>query len=315
MRSIFKLFRINNLILIVLLQVFLRRYFIEPMLNAFGLELQLSNLHFILLLLMTVCITTAGYVINDYFDLKRDYINRNPQDVIVGKSVPRRTAMATHLVLSALGILLGFYLSYVLHIWVLALLPVFVVGLLWFYSTEYKRQFIIGNLVLAFLGVLPIFLTVLYEPAIFKAYLSPEYRSIAMLIFKVMGFFTLIAFGINLLYALVKDLQDLPGDEATNCRTLPIVAGEMASKFTFTIISVMLIFALFYIQNMQYANKAYVSLMYIVFALELPLIIANTMLYLTNKSEKYRFVTQLISVIMILGIFSILVLNYFPGGN
>ncbi len=87
----------------------------------------------------------------------------------------------------------------------------------------------------------------------------------------------------------------------------------MASKFTFTIVSVMLIFALFYIQNLQYANKAYVPLMYIVFGLELPLIIANVMLYLTNKTEKYKYVTQVVSLIMVVGVFAILVLKYFPG--
>lgn len=311
MLSIFKLFRIRNLILIVLLQFFLREYFISPMLNSFGLTLQLSNLHFYLLLLMTLCITTAGYVINDYFDLKRDYINRNPNDIIVGKNISRRMAMATHFVLSAVGVIIGLYLSYVLHVWVLALLPIFVIGLLWFYSTEYKRQFIIGNIILAFLGVLPILLTVLYEPALFKAYLSVEYRAIAILIFKVILFFTAIAFGINLLYALVKDLQDLPGDEATNCRTLPIVAGEMASKYTFSIVTVMIIFALFYIQNMQYANEAYVPLMYIVFAIEVPLVLANIMLYLTNKVEKYKYVTFVVTLIMMFGIGSILVLNFF----
>lgn len=311
MLSIFKLFRIRNLVLIVLLQIFLREYFISPMLNSFGLTLQLSNIHFYLLLLMTLCITTAGYVINDYFDLKRDYINRDPKDIIVGKNISRRMAMATHFVLSAIGVIIGLYLSYVLRVWVLALLPLFVIGLLWFYSTEYKRQFIIGNIILAVLGVLPILLTVLYEPALFKAYLNPEHRAIAILIFKVVLFFTAIAFGINLLYALVKDLQDLPGDEATNCRTLPIVAGEMASKYTFSIVTVMLIFALFYIQNMQYANQAYVPLMYIVFAIEVPLVLANIMLYLTNKVEKYRYVSFVVSLIMMFGIGSILVLNFF----
>lgn len=297
--------------MILLLQVFLRKYFISPMLNSFGLELQLSNFQFGLVLLMTLCITSAGYIINDYFDLKRDYINRNPNDVIVGKSIPRRAAMATHFILSAIGVLIGLYLSYILKVWVLALLPLFIVGLLWFYSTEYKRQFIIGNIVLAILGVLPILLTILYEPALFKAYLSIEYRSIAILIFKVIAYFTSVAFAINFLYALVKDLQDLPGDEATNCRTLPIVAGEMASKYTFSIVSVMLIFGLFYVQNMQYLNKAYVPLMYIVFALELPIILANIMLFLTNKPEKYKYVTRLMSIIMVFGIFSILVLNFF----
>lgn len=313
MRSIFKLFRISNIILVVLLQIFLRRYFVTPILTSFGLELVLTDFQFILLLIMTVSITTAGYVINDYFDLKRDYINRNEKDVIIGKTVKRRMAMATHFILSGVGIAIGFYLSYVIHVWVLALLPIFIVGLLWFYSTEYKRQFLIGNIVLAFVAVLPILITILYEPALFRAYFNPEYKPVAILLFKVIGFFSLIAFGINLLYALVKDLHDIPGDEATNCRTLPIVAGEMASKFTFTIISVMIIFALFYIQNMQYLNNAYIPLMYIVFAIEVPLVVANAMLYLTNKSEKYRFIIRLISIIMIFGIFAIPVLNYFPG--
>jgi len=53
--------------------------------------------------------------------------------------------------------------------------------------------------------------------------------------------------------------------------------------------------------------------MYIVFAIEVPLIIANVMLYLTNKSEKYRFIIRLINIVMILGIFAIPVLNYFSG--
>lgn len=313
MRSIFKLFRISNLFIIVLLQYFLRKFFISPILNSFGLELVLTDFQFILLLIMTISITTAGYVINDYFDLKRDYINRNEDDIIIGKTVKRRMAMALHFVLSGIGIAIGLYLSYIIHVWVLAFLPIFIVGLLWFYSTEYKRQFVIGNLVLAFVGVLPIILTILYEPALFRAYLSVENRAVAVLLFKVIGYFSLIAFGINLLYALVKDLHDMPGDEATACRTLPIVAGEMASKFTFTIVSVMLIFALFYIQNMQYLNKAYIPLMYIVFTIEIPLILANTMLFLTNKSEKYKHIVRLISIIMIFGVFAIPVLNYFSG--
>ncbi len=311
MRSIFKLFRITNLVLVVLLQYFLRKFFIAPILASFGLELLLTNFQFFLLLLMTVSITTAGYIINDYFDLKRDYINRPESDIIVGKTVKRRVAMASHLILSLIGVLIGLYLSWALKVWVLGLLPIFVVGLLWFYSTEYKRQFIIGNLVLAFIAILPILFTILYEPVLFKSYLSAEYRQVAILIFKVIGFFSAIAFGINLLYALVKDLHDMPGDEATNSRTLPIVAGEMSSKFTFTIVSVLIIFALFYIQNMQYLNKVYVPLMYIVFAIEVPLVVANAMLYLTNKSEKYRFIVRLMSIIMILGIFAIPVLYYF----
>ena len=310
-----KLIRLPNLIMIALLQFFLRTYFVLPIMNSFSLNLVLTDVQFYLLMLMTSLIAAAGYIINDYFDLKIDYVNRSENEIIIGNSIKRRVAMFLHIVLSAVGVLIGCYLAYVLHIWVIALAPLLVVGLLWFYSTDYKRQFLIGNLVLAFLSIFPILILILFEPSIFQAYFSYEYRQVAILIFKVLLYFSFIAFGISLVYALLKDLHDLPGDEAVNAKTLPILAGETTAKMTITFISVAIIFALFYIQNMQYLNNAYIPLMYIIFGIEVPLLFVNIMIYFADQTKKYSLLLKVMYAIMFFGVFSILILNYFPGSN
>jgi 4-hydroxybenzoate polyprenyltransferase len=264
---------------------------------------------------MTSLIAAAGYIINDYFDLKIDYVNRSGDDIIIGNTIKRRVAMLLHIVLSSIGVLIGCYLAYTLHIWVIALVPILVVGLLWFYSTDYKRQFLIGNLVLSFLSIFPILILILFEPAIFQAYYSFEYRAVAVLIFKVLLYFSFIAFGVSLVYAILKDLHDLPGDEAVNAKTLPILAGETTAKLTISFISVAIIFALFYIQNMQYLNNAYIPLVYIIFGIELPLIFVNIMVFFADQTKKYAVLLKVMYAIMLFGVFSILILNYFPGSN
>ena len=310
-----KLIRLPNLIMIALLQFFLRTYFVQPIMNSFSLNLVLTDVQFYLLMLMTSLIAAAGYIINDYFDLKIDYVNRSENEIIIGNSIKRRVAMFLHVVLSGIGVLIGCYLAYALHIWVIALAPLLVVGLLWFYSTDYKRQFLIGNLVLAFLSIFPILILILFEPSIFQAYYSIEYRQVAILIFKVLLYYSFIAFGISLVYAILRDLHDLPGDEAVKAKTLPILAGEITAKLTITFISVAVIFALFYIQNMQYLNNAYIPLMYIIFGIEVPLLFVNVMVYFADQTKKYSLLLKVMYAIMLFGVFSILILNYFPGSN
>lgn len=310
MLSLLRLIRIQKLLSILLLQIFIRIYFIGPILRQFGLGFGSSNLEFALMLIMTLCIAAGGYVINDYFDLKADYINR-PKEVIVGREVQRRQAMVLHLLLSGLGIVIGLYLAWRMHVWVLALLPVFTVGLLWFYSTEYKRQFIIGNIVIAALSVFPIAFAVLYEPQIFRAYFDLLYREAAVLILKVLSFYGGIAFALSLIYALIKDLHDRDGDEQLGFRTLPIVAGTRSSNVSIIIISAVVLYGLFYIQNLQLQNASYVPLVYILFAIELPLILVNALILLQGTERSYKLALRISSAILLSGVFSIVVLNFF----
>ena len=156
MTALLRLIRYRNLIIIALTQYMMRYFVIWPILKVNGFELQMDRWHFLLLVLSALLITAAGYVINDYFDTRTDMLNR-PETVVVGRSVSRRSAMLLHIILNIAGVGLGIYLSLYIGILSLGVAYLLAAGLLWFYSTTYKRQFLIGNLIVAvFTAMVPL---------------------------------------------------------------------------------------------------------------------------------------------------------------
>lgn len=196
--------------------------------------------HFILLVISVMLIAAGGNVINDYFDTRIDRINK-PDEVIVGRSVKRRVAMAAHLVFSALGILIGAFVAWRAGQLKLAIIPVFAVAALWFYSVSLKRKFIIGNATVSFLSALVPLTVALYEiPALVHAYPPAQVKDTDGMIWEADFDFSYpmycvlayaaFAFITTLVRELQKDLADVKGDEADGCRTVPIVWGMRAAK-------------------------------------------------------------------------------------
>jgi 4-hydroxybenzoate polyprenyltransferase len=262
MISFLKLIRLPNLILIAALQYFIRQFLLFPMLASYGFISSLSNESFYLLLIASALISAAGYIINDYFDLRIDYVNK-PEKVIIGIAIKRRVAMALHVVFSLLGVVIFSYLAFQLKVGVLALVPMLIVGLLWFYSTDYKRQFLIGNIVAGLLAVFPILLVVLLETSIFKAYYTIENKLIAVLILKVIGYFSVVVFLMAMLISILKDINEVQGDARLKCKTMPIVLGVKWAKVIVVVLVATICYVLSSIQQLQYANHAYVPLLFI----------------------------------------------------
>src|ERR1700747_2647931 len=148
MFAFLKLIRLQNLLVIAFTQYMMRWCLIYPILKTRGFELQFSNFHFFLLSLSTVMIAAAGYIINDYFDVRIDKVNK-PEHLVIDKGVKRRVAMGAHMVINVIAILIGFYISHIIGNWKLGFI-FFICALgLWLYSTSFKRQFLIGNIVIA----------------------------------------------------------------------------------------------------------------------------------------------------------------------
>src|SRR5665811_1163028 len=178
MKEFLKLIRWQNLIMIITTMILMRYAVLASLISKIGvilikgsgeeipMTLQSPWYDFALLILATVFITAGGYVINDYFDIKTDLINRGK--VIVGTKIPRRQAMMWHNIFNITGVAAGFYVSAKAgYIWI-GILFLIVSGLLYFYSASYKRQFLIGNLVVAVLTAMVPLLVVVYEwPALY----------------------------------------------------------------------------------------------------------------------------------------------------
>ena len=98
MKSFLRLVRVGNLLIIVLTQYLVRIFLVGP---KEGWLSYLADFRFFLLSLSTVLIAAAGYIINDYYDIKIDTINK-PRLVVVGRILRRRHAIITHIALNAL---------------------------------------------------------------------------------------------------------------------------------------------------------------------------------------------------------------------
>jgi 4-hydroxybenzoate polyprenyltransferase len=243
MIHLFKLIRFQNLLIIALTQYLMRWCIINPILaeypirangvvSYYKLSMQFSELNFFFLVLSTLCLTAAGYVINDYFDRKTDMVNR-PDEVIIDKQISRRFAMILHLVLNTIGIGLGFYISIVIHLWQLGFIYLVMSGVLWYYSTTYKRQFFLGNFIVALLTALVPLSVSLYElPVLNQFYreLIDNYNVRFYLVFYWTAGFAIFAFFTTLVREIIKDLEDFEGDNAYGRNTLPIVLGIQWTK-------------------------------------------------------------------------------------
>ncbi len=150
-----KLIRYKNLIFIALIQWLITYSLIQPILLQYGLPLITPWWITALIISSTVIIAAAGYVINDYFDLKIDRINK-PNKVVIGDIISKKQAVRLYQVLTVIGILLGLIASFELKNYTMGFIYIMVPGILWFYSASYKRQFLLGNFMVAILAALVI---------------------------------------------------------------------------------------------------------------------------------------------------------------
>ena len=131
MKYYFKLIRWPNLLIIALTMYVIRFGIIEPVLDFNSLQLQLSEIVFLILVMSTMMIAAGGYAINDYFDRLIDQENK-PDEVIVETHICRRKVMTVHNLTTFIGILLGAYVSWFIGHIMFAIIFIMISGLLWF---------------------------------------------------------------------------------------------------------------------------------------------------------------------------------------
>jgi len=197
--------------MIALLQVLINVCLVRPILMLYELEPTFTVLDFIFLTAATVMIAAGGYIINDYFDTKSDMINR-PDNVVVGTDVSRGNALAWHLGLNIVACILGAMVSLRIGVWVFAFFFPFVSGLLWFYSSTYKKMFLLGNVIVALLtGLIPL-LPVAYE---IPGQIATDNVMIVNgvydlnLLFYWAGAFGIFAFVTTIYREIIKDIEDI----------------------------------------------------------------------------------------------------------
>jgi len=290
--------------MIAFVQYVMRYAVILPLANLYGLEFQLSGFTFFCIVFSTMCTAAAGYAINDYFDVKADKINR-PGKVVVGRAITRRRMVMTHIILCTAGILLGGYVTWKAGIPELVLLYILVSGMLWLYSSVYKRLFLIGTVIAALFSALVPMMALLDIPPMYRFYeqfLLDKGINLNFAIFWILGV-AAFAFLTTLSYEIIKDAEDFEGDAAYGCRSLPIVLGDRYTKWTIIGINTIIIVAFGWVYGCFHREiSGCFSFFYILLLMAVPMVIISWKVYQANTSNDYRRAGNWLKLVMLAGI-------------
>jgi 4-hydroxybenzoate polyprenyltransferase len=257
---------------------------------------------FYLLSLSSILIAAAGYIINDYFDLNIDRVNK-PERLVVDKIIKRRWTILWHWILSGLGVIIGAYVSLKVRNPFVALGNFGCVVLLWFYSTTFKRKLLIGNVLISLMTawvILVLYVTE-FRLAVFR---DPVYHQMLSRLFKFASLYGGFAFIISLIREVVKDIEDMDGDARYGCRTMPIVWGVNAAKVFAATWLVVLIGSLVVIQFYVLQNGWWIIPPYCAILIIAPLIWILRKLYKATTVAEYHLLSNYIKGVMLAGILS-----------
>jgi len=304
-----RLIRYPNLIYIALTQFLLQYCVVAPVLEYNGEGPSLSWPSFFLLSLSTVLIAAAGNIINDYFDINIDIINK-PEKMVLDKIINRRWAMAWHTIFNMAGVSIGFIVAWQIgHIY-LGFTQVICSLILWFYSTSFKRQILIGNVLISLLTALAVVVVGFYEKQIyesFEAIMSPTGRKLI----QVIGVYALFAFVISLVREIVKDQEDMIGDAKDGCRTIPIVWGvEPAKRICYMLLLALQILILLVEIRIGFIGW-WPAIIYLILFVQAPAYYIYTLLKKAHLPEHYHRVSSLVKWLMLTGILSMIFFKIF----
>jgi 4-hydroxybenzoate polyprenyltransferase len=315
--AFFRLIRWPNLVFIVLTQALFYYCILLPVFSDYHAEPSLSQQFFWLMVAASVLIAAAGYIINDYFDINIDRVNK-PGRMVVDKVIKRRWAIVWHLVLSAAGILLSLLVSLQTRDWFVFMagaINTICVGALWLYSTTFKRKLLIGNVIISLLTawtILVLFVANLRSWYLTKvmAEVKQQYDLASAKLFKLSILYAGFAFIISLIREVVKDMEDMEGDARYNCRTMPIVWGIPVSKVFTGVWLVVLVAVLSIVQFYVLQLGWWLSAVYCFVLIVLPLLWLLYKLYKAQVTADYHLLSTVIKAIMFTGILS-MVFFYF----
>ncbi len=312
--SFFRLVRWPNLVFIALTQLLFYYCIILPSLppGYYQQQHKLTTPVFFYLMAASVLIAAAGYIINDYFDINIDQVNK-PGKMVVEKIISRRWAIMMHFLISTAGIGISLFVSLKTTM-VILFANIACTLLLWFYSTTFKKKLLSGNIIIAALTAWTVI--VLYFAAN-TSYLNPLSQPAEIVlamkrIFKFAVLYAGFAFIISLIREVVKDIEDMEGDEKYNCKTMPIVWGVPAAKVFVGVWLVVLIGAIAVVQVYMLISGWWLSALYCLLLLVVPLLTVLQQFYKAQTSDQYHKISSKIKLIMMAGILSMLLLKFYP---
>lgn len=303
-----RLIRWQNLVIIAVTQVLYYYALIYPIhSNQQNVYDPFTGTYFILLIISSLMIAAAGNIINDYFDLNIDEVNK-PQKKIIDKHIKRRWAIVFHICLSVLGIAIGFYIDYKTSVFWMGFSNMACALLLFAYSISLKKKVLVGNILISLLTAWVILVCFFcYYRSLSCSSCNPvEWQAQLHRFLRISFLYAGFAFIISLIREVVKDMEDMDGDARYGCRTIPLAWGVPASKMFVAVWLAVLIGIICIVQFYVLQLGWIWSMLYCLVFIILPLAWLLQKLYKAQTPKDYHLLSTVIKQVMLTGLLSML---------
>ena len=278
--SLFSIIRGYNVLIIVLAQYLTSIYILAPYLSVKEI---LFDVDLFMIVLASASAIASGYIINNFYDSDKDLINR-PEKTMLDRLVSQRTKLSAYFVLNILSVFFASYVSFKAVVF----FSLYIFGI-WIYSHKIKKYPFVGNFVAATLAVIPFFAVFIY------------YKNFDLVIF-VHATFLFIVISMR---ELVKDLENLKGDFAQNYRTIPVLYGNLVSKKILTLLCLLALIPS-YLLIFKYNIG---DMGFFFYGSIIALFVFVIMLWKSNKKLHYILLHNILKFIIVVGVFSIALIN------
>ena len=196
----------------LILAMYLTAYFIfsnDTTLTRFFSEIKLH-----LMVLASAFTISAGYIINNFYDLDKDAVTR-PISVYISRYIRQNFKLTVYLIFCAIALILAFSAS-----WRIGIFFIVYQFLVWFYSHKLSKITFLQNLFYVILCVMPFLALLIF------------YNNYSPIIF----FHGLFLGLLLLIMDIAKDFVSYRGDLIFNYNTLPVSIGIKNSKIVLSLI-------------------------------------------------------------------------------
>ncbi len=297
MISFLKLIRYKNL-LMVFITLVLTKY---ALIHSFISPSFLTDYQFIILLFSIIFITASGYIINDIFDLKADKINK-PNKVYIKKTISKNSAWKSYFLMVLIGVFLGVYLSFSVNKIEYSFTFIGTAIGLFLYSKYLKKLPLIGNVFVAILIGLSIFILYLFD---IKKINTSDNLSLE----RTVCIYIIFSFLTTLIREIIKDIEDIDGDYLQKMKTLPIVIGRNRTRNI--ILTITLFTFVFTVVITRFLFENYkLFFWYSIIFISCPLIYFLMKLRNAKSKKEYHLLSNLMKIIMLFGILSMTLFQF-----
>lgn len=278
--SFFSVVRGYNIWVIALAQYLSAIFILAPEKSA--LSILLDWRLFVLVVASSLCIA-SGYIINNFYDAKKDLINR-PKKAMIDRLVSQSTKLKVYFAINFFVVALASLIS-----WRAVLFFSVYIFLIWFYSHKLKKYPLVGNLTAAVLAVLPFFAVLMH------------FKNFYHVIFAHATFLFLLI----LIREFIKDLENIEGDLANNYKTIPVLFGENIAKTIITILTCSTIIPVYFLTDVY--NVGYMDIYFYISLVGLILFVVR--LWNSTSKEEYVKLHFLLKLIIVSGVFCIMLIE------